>query len=187
MKKIQRITVGSLVVMALIAGIAGIAGTASAAPASTATTGVTIPSTATSSSPPTSSPFTSTPATTAPSTSAPPTSTPSSKTKKSKKAKKKDVMTGAEIWRIVSSHHTISCAHATKELKRVRSADAAVTQRLGRWSTRSVAAQKSTTKNAKSMAAQTGKKVKYFRDLEKHGTSLVKRIEAKCGAKTATS
>ena len=96
-------------------------------------------------------------------------------------------MTGAEIWRIVSGHRTISCAHATKELKRVHSADAAITQRLARWSTRSVAAQKSTAKKAKSMATQTGKKVKYFQNLEKKGTSLSKRIEAQCGAKTSTN
>jgi hypothetical protein len=187
MKKIRSFTVGSLVGMALIAGIAG---TASAAPASTATTGVSVPSTTTSSAPPTSSPFSSSPATTVPATTAPPTSTPSpsnssGQTEKSKKAKK--VMTGAEIWRIVSGHRTISCSHATKELKRVRSADAAVSQRLARWSTRSGTAEKSTAKNAKAMASQTGKKVKFFRKLEKKGTGLIKRIEAQCGAKSTTN
>jgi hypothetical protein len=190
MKRIRRITAGSLVGMALVAGIAGIAGAASAAPASTATTGAGV-STTTSNAPPTGSPFTSTPATpsgsstTAPTGSTPPA--PSATPKKSKKSKKKDVLTGAEIWMIVSGHHTISCSHATKELKRVRGADAAISQRLGRWSTRSSVAQKSTATKAKAMASTTGKKVKFFRKLEKKGLALIKRIDAQCGAKTSTS
>jgi hypothetical protein len=97
-------------------------------------------------------------------------------------------MTGAEIWTIVSGHHKkIDCKRATKELKRIRSAVSAASVRLTRWQKMTATAQKSTATKAKAVARRDGKSEKFFEKLSKRGNALMKRIDGKCGAKTATS
>jgi hypothetical protein len=97
-------------------------------------------------------------------------------------------MTGAEIWTIVVGHHkNINCKRATKELKRIQSAVKAASVRLTRWQKMTAMAQKSTAKNAKAVAGRDGKGEKFFQNLSKRGAALIKRIDGKCGAKTATS
>ncbi len=95
-------------------------------------------------------------------------------------------MTGVEIWTVVFGHHkTIDCQRATREMKRIQSAVSAASVRLGRWQKMTAMAQKSTAKNAKAVARRDGKSEKFFEKLSKRGDALMKRIDRKCGAKTA--
>jgi hypothetical protein len=64
---------------------------------------------------------------------------------------------------------------------------AAASVRLVRWQKMTAMAEKSTAKNAKARAGRDGKSEKFFQKMSKRGDALMKRIEAKCGAKTATS
>ncbi|HXQ43768.1 MAG TPA: hypothetical protein VN816_03945 [Acidimicrobiales bacterium] len=114
-------------------------------------------------------------ATTSPTTSTPAKSAP----------KKPDVPSATQIWETVNATHRIDCAHAARELKRISRADAAAAKRLTRWRRLSAAARVSTRKDAKSQIRHAEGRAGYFQRLQKDGAALVKRIDAKCGAKTA--
>ncbi len=99
--------------------------------------------------------------------------------------KKPDVPSATQIWKTVNAGHRIDCAHAAKELKRIARADAAATKRMTRWQRLSAAARLSTRKDAKSQIRHSEGRAGYFHRLQRDGATLVKRIDAKCGAKTS--
>ncbi len=169
MRKITRLTAGSVVGVLLTVGAGGIA---DAAPVTTTTS----PST---SSPTTSAPTTTSPSTTSPSTSSPTTSSPATYASPATPAKAK-ALTGNEIWWIVHPRHGVDCAHAAKQLPRVRRADAAAAKRLGRWQTRQSADQKSQGAHAARRSKVSSGKVKGFQKLEQDGQALIRRIQTKC-------
>ncbi len=175
MRKITKLTAGSVVGVLLSVGAGGIA---AAAPVTTTTSPTTTSPTTTSptaSSPSTSSPGTSSPTTTSPTTTSPGSSSPTAPAKDKAKA-----LTGNEIWWIVHPDHGVNCAHAAKQLQRVRQADAAAAKRLGRWQTRQSAHQKSPGAHAATRNKVSSGKVKGFQKLEQDGQALIRRIETKC-------
>jgi hypothetical protein len=153
MTRIRKLTVGGLVGVMVTFALGGIASADPAASTSPTTT-----------------------------TSTASSSAPSSSTPSSSKPAKSHTLTGGEIWRIVHPAHPISCAHATKELKRVRAADAAAAKRLARFQSKTVAAQARRTATAARHAKHTAAQVRGFQKLESAGQALIKRIETKCPA-----
>jgi hypothetical protein len=123
------------------------------------------------------------PPTASPSTTTPSTSTPSTKNKVA------HVLTGGDIWRIVHPP-AIDCAHAAKELKRVRAADAAAAKRTTHWQTRMGKDQKSQGQRQSTNAARRTKKssgrVRGLQKLEQDGQALIRRIDAKCDVAAPT-
>jgi hypothetical protein len=162
MKKSRNFAAGSLVAMAVTFGLAGVAG---AAP-------TTVGSTTTTSGPTTGGSTT---------TTAPPAgSTPAQV--------KKGTLAANQIWEVVNAHHKISCGRASKELKRIDTADLAAGKRLDRWGRMSAAAAKmSPGKKADQLAKHASGRTRYFQKLQKDGAALTKRIEAKCGVTASTS
>jgi hypothetical protein len=168
MRTLGTLTAGSLVGLALTLGVGGVA---MAAPATTVGTTIT-----------------STPSTTAASpgsTTTTPATTPSGSPATSKA--KPNTLTGTEIWRIVRPHHLISCAHASKQLQRVRSAVTAATKRAARWQTKQGKDEKIEGTNAARRTKVSSGRVKGFQKLEADGQALIRRIDAKCSLTSATA
>jgi hypothetical protein len=205
MRRIGRLAVGGVVAVALIVGLTGAATAASSTTTGASGNSKGAPATSlpiTTSPTITTPPSTSSPSTTPPSTTSPTATSPSkkAKAKKGKGKKKAKIMTGAEIWAIVTGHHSVNCQRAPKELKRVQAAVQAASTRLGRWQKAAARTPKSTAgtattaataakkaKKAKAASHREGKREKYFQNLQKHGAALIKRIDSKCGGKTSTS
>jgi hypothetical protein len=167
MKTIRKLAVGSLVGMALTFGLAGVAGAASttSTTAGSTTTGPTTTGSTAGGSTTTTTPTASTPA-----------------------KVKNGTLAPNQIWRIVNSHHKISCGRATKELKRIDTADQAAGKRVTRWGKMSAeAAKMSAGKKADQLAKHDAGRTRYLQKLQKEGAALIKRIEAKCGVTASTS
>ena len=96
------------------------------------------------------------------------------------------VLTGGEIWRIVQPHRTIDCAHAAKQLKRLRAADAAAAKRLGHWQTKQATDQKVHGPDAGTADEGVAGRVRGFHKLELDGQALIRRIDAKCECRHST-
>ena len=206
MSRIRNFTGACLVATVVAVGFGGVATAAPLLTGATTpapSTSTTAPPTATpsTSTPSTSTPSTSTPSTSTPSTSTPSTTTPTTAPKAKAKKKRKHLLTGTEIWRIVDPHHAIDCGHATKEVARIRVADAAAAKRLAGWETRNTSALrvKATSNGASGSNAaatratkaqsrrmkKTAGMVRGFQKLENDGQALIKRIDATCSAANA--
>jgi len=164
--------VGSLTGLTLVLGLSGIA---AAAPVTTV--GATVPP----------GPSTTAPSTTAPSTTAPSASTPSTTTPSAAESSPPKVLTGNEIWWIVRPHHVIDCAHAAKQVQRIRTAVLAAGKRAARWQVLSGTEKKVQGTNAAKRAKVSSGRVKGFQKLEQDGATLIARIGAKCSVTSTTA
>jgi hypothetical protein len=183
MKRIGKLTVGTIVGVALTIAIGGAAG---AAPATT--TGVSTPSaTPPSGAPPSTAPTSIPPTTAAPSAASPSTTSPGSPAPSASAPAKPKVLTGNEIWWIVRPGHVIYCAHAAKQVQRVRAADNAAAKRLSRWQTQQSKDLKIRYKNAAKRTKASSGKVKGFQKLEQEGQALISRIDTKCRLTSTTA
>jgi len=104
------------------------------------------------------------------------------------------VLTGPEIWRIVRPRHGISCAHAAKQVQRVKQAESAAAKRMtrhqakasrqqakaSRQQAKASHQQSSGSRHATKRTTHTTAKVSGFQKLHSEGQALIKRIEAKC-------
>jgi hypothetical protein len=158
MKKIRNLAAGSLVGMALTFGLAGVASAAS------------------------------TTSTTSASTTTGPTTTTTSPTASTPAKVKKATLAANQIWAIVNPHHKIDCGRASKELKRIGTADLATSKRLTRWGKMSAAAAKmSAGTKADRLAKHASNRTRYLQNLQKDGAALIKRIDARCGVTASIS
>lgn len=113
---------------------------------------------------------------------APPTKTPGTAS-----AKKGDVLNASQIWTVVNRDHRINCKNASRELKHIAAADAAITKRTSRWDKVSTAAAWSTTKRAARLVEHSAARERYFQKFQNDGAALVKRIDTKCGVTTPST
>jgi hypothetical protein len=101
--------------------------------------------------------------------------------------KKGDVLNASQIWRRVNGDHRINCKNASKELKHIAAADAAITKRTSRWDKVNTAAARSTTKRAARVVKHSAARVKYFQKFQNDGAALIKRIDTQCGVTTPST